>query len=278
MALAGLYAAGRIVGRSLGAQRILFVGAGEACLGIGAIVAKAMQHEGLPASEAHERLRFMDSKGLVMEGRGGLAAHKRPFARNCAPVADLVSAIETFEPAALIGACGQGGAFTRPVLEAMARRNARPVVFALSNPTGKSECTAQQAHDWTEGRAIFASGSPFPPVQGGVGTVPSQANNAHIFPGMGLGLLASGASRVTDEMFLVAARELAAQAPVQDGCIFPPVSRMWEVAGHIALAVASIAYERGLATLPRPVHLQHAIEALRYRPGYASVAQESHDA
>jgi malate dehydrogenase (oxaloacetate-decarboxylating)(NADP+) len=273
MGLAGLYAAGRIANLSLAQQRILFVGAGEACLGIGRIVSEAMQHEGLAQSEVQDRLLFMDSKGLVITERTDLPEHKRLFAQNRNAVPDLLSAVEAFQPTALIGACGKGGMFTQPVLQAMARINARPIVFALSNPTANSECTAQEAYTWTLGRAIFASGSPFTSACIAEEThAPSQANNAHVFPGMGLGLLVAGASRATDEMFLAAARELAAQVSAvhrKNGVVFPPAQDMPETAGHIAHAVASIAYERGFATRPRPRNLRQAIADFRYEARYA---------
>jgi malate dehydrogenase (oxaloacetate-decarboxylating)(NADP+) len=155
----------------------------------------------------------------------------------------------------------------------MARLNERPIIFALSNPTSKSECTAEQAYTWTDGRAIFAGGSPFPPtIMGGRTHLPGQANNAHIFPGMGLGLLASAATRVTDELFLAAAQELAihvSQAELDEGRVFPTVARMPDVATSIAIAVAGAAYDSGLARKPRPRDLQRWVMSLRYIPRYA---------
>jgi malate dehydrogenase (oxaloacetate-decarboxylating)(NADP+) len=242
MGLAGLYAAGRITGRRLSEQRILFAGAGEACLGIGHLVAAAMQREGLSEAEAKRRCLFVDSRGLVIASRADLAEHKRAFAQERAPAAGLREAIESFRPTALVGATGKAGLFTRPVLEAMARVNERPVILALSNPTSKAECTAEQAYSWTEGRAVFAAGSPFAPVTlAGRVHVPGQANNSYIFPGVGLGLLFSGAKRVTDEMFLAAARALAGQVSETDlaqGRIYPAPVHMREVAAAVAAAVA----------------------------------------
>jgi malate dehydrogenase (oxaloacetate-decarboxylating)(NADP+) len=272
MGLAGLYSAGRITGKKLAEQRILFVGAGEACLGIGGMVASAMQREGLSRDEARARCLFIDSKGLVIASRTDLAAQKRPFAQDRRPLPDIPAAIESFKPTALIGATGQGGLFTRAVLEAMARVNERPIVLALSNPTSKAECTAEQAYAWTEGRAIFAAGSQLEPVRIGDRLyAPGQGNNSYIFPGVGLGLLVSGAKRMTDEMFLAAAEALAAQvsqADLKQGRIFPAASRMRQVAAAVAAAVAATAYEQGHASKPRPPEL-HA-EAVRsmYEPGY----------
>ena len=196
----------------LAEQRILFVGAGEACLGIGAIVVAAMQREGLSEAEARQRCLFIDSKGVVVASRADLPEHKRPFAQERTSMPDLLASVEDFKPTVLIGACGQTGMFTQSVLRAMSRLNERPIVFALSNPTSKAECTAEQAYMWTDGRAIFASGSPFDPVTvAGRTHTPGQANNSFIFPGVGLGLLLSGARRVTDEMFFAAAGALADQ-------------------------------------------------------------------
>ena len=274
MGLAGLYAAGRLTGRSLAGQRILFVGAGEACLGIGALVIAAMRREGLPEAQARQRCLFVDSKGLVVASRDDLSAHKRPFAQQRAPLADLCETIEAFRPTALIGACAQPGRFTQPVLAAMARLNERPIVFALSNPTSNAECTAEQAYAWSGGRAVFASGSPFAPVAlGGRVHTPSQGNNAYVFPGVGLGLLVSGARRVSDEMFFAAAQALAGQVSRGDldrGCIFPGAGRMREVAASVAAEVARVAHDQGQATRPRPSDLRLETARAMYQPVYGT--------
>jgi malate dehydrogenase (oxaloacetate-decarboxylating)(NADP+) len=276
MGLAGLYTAGRVTKRRLSQQRILFVGAGEACLGIGGIVIAAMRREGLSEAEARQRSLLVDSKGLVIASRKDLAEHKRPFAQDRAPVPDLLAAVESFRPTVLIGATGKGGLFTQPVLEAMARVNERPVVFALSNPTSKAECTAEQAYAWTNGRAVFASGSPFGPVTvGGRVHVPGQGNNSSIFPGVGLGLLLSASNRVTDEMFFAAAQALAAQVSVADleqGSIFPAAARLREVAAAVATAVAGVAYEQGHAANPRPADIPAEAAQAMYVPRYAGPA------
>ena len=273
MGLAGLYSAGRITGRRLVDERILFVGAGEACLGIGATVAAAMQREGLSEAEARRRCLFIDSKGVVVASRADLPEHKRPFAQDRAPMPDLLSSVEDFRPTALIGACGRTGMFTQPLLGAMSRLNERPIVFALSNPTSKAECTADQAYAWTGGRAIFASGSPFGPVTlAGRVHWPGQANNSCIFPGIGLGLLLSGARRVTDEMFLAAARALAdrvSEADLQQGRVFPAAARLREVAVAVSVAVAAIAHEQGHASHPRPADLTAEAARFMYVPQYA---------
>jgi len=272
MALAGLCAALRITGARLADQRLLFFGAGEANVGIGTLVAAALERDGLSAAEARGRCWFFDSQGLVTRDRSALAEHKRPFARDHPPVTALLDAVEAVRPTALVGASGQPGAFTAPVLAAMARLNARPIVFALSNPTAKAECTADEAYRATGGRAIFASGSPFPPVAlDGRTYFTGQGNNSFVFPGLGLGVLATGATRVVDEMYFAAADALAAQVDAQDlacGRIFPPATRMRAVALAVATAAAGAAYDKGVATVPRPAdlaaHIRQSMYAARY--------------
>lgn len=272
MGLAALYAAGRITGRRLAEQRILFVGAGEACLGIGSLVIEAMRLEGLSDADARRRCLFVDSRGTVVASRTDLPEHKRPFAQDRAPMPDLLTTVQDFRPTALIGGCGQHGLFTEPLLSAMARLNERPIVFALSNPTSKAECTAGQAYTWTSGRCVFASGSPFDPVTvAGVVHSPGQGNNAYIFPGVGLGLLLCGATRVTDEMFLAAARALGAQVTDADlrlGRICPDIGRMREVAVAVAASVASVAYEQHHAAASRPEDLTAEATRTMYVPEY----------
>jgi malate dehydrogenase (oxaloacetate-decarboxylating)(NADP+) len=272
MGLAGLYTAGHVSGRKLAEQHILFAGAGEACLGIGTIVVAAMQREGLSEAEAKRRCLFLDSKGLVIAGRNDLPGHKRTFAQDRAPLPDLAAAVESFKPTALVGASGTGGLFTESVLRAMARLNERPIVLALSNPTSKAECTAEQAYAWTDGRVVFASGSPFDAVTlGGRVHMPGQANNSFVFPGVGLGLLMSGSRRATDEMFFAAAHALAAQVSESDlkvGRIFPVAGRMREVSAALAAAVAAVAHEQGHATKPRPPDLRAEAAQVMYEPRY----------
>ena len=186
MALAGLYTAQRLIGTRLSDHRLLFFGAGEANIGIATLVVAAMVREGVSEAEARRRCWFIDSTGLVVKTRTALAEHKRPFAQDLPPVADLLAAVESIRPTVLIGASGQPGAFTEPVLAAMARLNERPVIFALSNPTSKAECTAEHAYRATGGRAIFAAGSPFAPViLSGHTHITGQANNSYLFPGLG---------------------------------------------------------------------------------------------
>jgi malate dehydrogenase (oxaloacetate-decarboxylating)(NADP+) len=276
VALAGLYSALRITGGRLSEQQVLFLGAGEAAIGIADLIVAAMVSEGLSESQARGRCWLVDSRGLVVKDREGLAAHKLPYAHDHALLPDLLAAVESLRPTAIVGVSGQPSTFTQPVLEVMARINARPIVFALSNPTSKAECTAEEAYTWTGGQAIFASGSPFPPSTLGDKTfVPGQGNNAYIFPGVGLGAISCGARIVTDEMFFVAAEALAQQVDEEDleqGLIYPPLTEIRAVSAAIAAAVAEIAYQRGLATQPRPDDLMAHIEAQMYVPDYPDFA------
>ncbi len=270
--LAGVYSALLLTKGKLAEQKFLFLGAGEAGIGIADLIVAEMVRAGMDEKAARERCWFFDSKGLVVASRNDLASHKRRYAHEGAFLTDFLTAVETVKPTALIGVSGQPRTFTRPVVEAMTRMNKQPIIFALSNPTSKSECTAQEAYEWTNGQAVYASGSPFDPVTiNGRTIVPGQANNAYVFPGVGLGIVASGAKRVTDSMFAAAARALAEQVGEEDlqmGRIYPSLSRIRSVSAVIALAVAEEAYRAGLATAPRPADLKVVIHDLMYEPGY----------
>jgi malate dehydrogenase (oxaloacetate-decarboxylating)(NADP+) len=272
--LGGLFSAARITGRKLKDQTLLFLGAGEAGLGTGDLAVSAMVEEGLSETEARSRCWFVDSKGLVVKSRKDLSGHKVDYAHEAEFVTDFLSAVNRVKPTAIIGVSGRPKMFTRQILEAMARLNERPIVFSLSNPTSKTECTAEEAYTWTGGRAIFASGSPFDPVTvAGKTLVPAQGNNVYIFPSVGLGVLACGATRVTDEMFLVAAKVLAnqvCQTDLDQGRVYPPLPKIREVTALIASAVAEVAYRRGLATEPLPGDLPGYIRSLMYEPVYPS--------
>ena len=274
--LAGLLTAQRVTKTELKDQRILFLGAGEAGIGIGDLIVTAMKASGLSEAEARQRCWFVDSKGLVVKSRKDLVEHKLRFAHDHAPAATLIEAVEKVKPTALIGVSGMPQTFDRPVLEAMARLNERPVIFALSNPTSQAECTAEQAYGWTGGRAIFASGSPFAPVTfEGKTHVPGQGNNCYIFPGVGLGVMVSEATRVTDEMFFVAARTLSALVTDGDlaiGRIYPDLARIREVSAKIGTAVAEVAFARGLTHLARPVDLEAYVQASMFEPEYPTYA------
>ena len=270
--LAGVYSALRITGNKLSDHKFLFLGAGEAGIGIGDLIVIGLMREGMTEAEARGKCWFVDSKGLVVKSRTDLVEHKRPYAHDHVPVTDFPAAVESLKPTALIGVSGMPRTFTKPVVEAMARLNERPILFALSNPTSKSECTAEEAYTWSEGRAIFASGSPFPPVAyKGKTFVPGQGNNAYIFPGVGLGVIASEAARVTDEMFFAAAKTLAdlvTEDDLAEGRIYPGLPRIREVSAAIATAVAEVAFRRGLTTMSRPADPAAHVKAQMYEPIY----------
>jgi len=272
--LAGLLSAARITQQGLLDQTIVFLGAGSAATGIGHLIVSAMQREGLSREEALVHVWFVDSKGLVVRSRDDLAEHKRPFAHECEFLPDLLSVVRELHPTTLIGVSGQPGTFTEPVVKAMADANERPVILALSNPTSRAECTAEQAYRWTGGRAVFASGSPFGPVEvDGKTCVPGQGNNVYIFPGLGLGVVASGARFVTDDMFLTAAKVLAqlvTEESLAQGSIYPPLTQIREVSAEIAAAVARLAQEQGLATREVPRDALAFVKAQMYEPVYES--------
>lgn len=212
---------------------------------------------------------------VVSSRKESLQHFKQPWAHEHEPIKDLVSAVKDINPTVLIGTSGVGRTFTKEVVEAMAAINEKPIILALSNPTSQSECTAEEAYTWTEGRAIFASGSPFEPVEykGNV-FVPGQANNAYIFPGFGLGLIMSGTIRVRDDMLLAASEALAAQVTQENfdkGLIYPPFTNIRKISANIAAKVAAKAYELGLATrLPQPKDLVKHAESCMYSPSYRS--------
>jgi malate dehydrogenase (oxaloacetate-decarboxylating)(NADP+) len=207
-----------------------------------------------------------------VEDRHHLADHNRPYAHSHPRIGDFVTAIRALRPTAIIGASGTGGLFTREVLETMAQLNARPLVFALSNPTSKSECTAEQAYRYTDGRALFASGSPYGTVTLNDRTfVPRQANNSYVFPGIGLGAIVSGARRMTDEMFMSAALVLAnlvTDSDLQQGSLYPALPRIREVSVRIAAEVMQVAYARGLAQGKAPTDSLEHVRSHVFEPRY----------
>jgi len=272
--LAGLYSALRITGGKLRDQTFLFMGAGEAGVGGAELTVAALVGEGLSVEEARQRIWFVDSKGLVAKSRSDLTGRKLAYAHDHEFIYDLSAVVEALKPNAIIGVSGKQGLFTRLVLEAMAKVNERPIVFPLSNPTSRSECTAADAYTWTGGRAIVATGSPFGPVTlEGKKLVPAQGNNVYIFPGTGLGVIACRARHVIDEMFFVAAKALASEVSEDDlaqGIVYPPISRIRELSATIAAAVAEVAYRHDLATKPKPGDILGYIKSLMYEPKYQS--------
>ncbi|MCA8943367.1 MAG: NAD-dependent malic enzyme [Planctomycetes bacterium] len=278
IALAGLVSAQRITDTRLADHRILFLGAGEAGAGIAELIVSELVADGLDAAEARRRCWMVDSKGLVVASRTDLAPHKLPFAHDHEFVPDLANAVDVLRPTALVGVSGQPQTFTRPIVEVMAANNERPIVFALSNPTSKAECTARQAYEWSDGRAVFASGSPFDPVElAGRTLVPGQGNNCYIFPGVGLGIVASGAKRVPDEIFRIAAGTLAGMTSAEDlatGCLYPPLANIRAVSLRIATAVAEFVHSEGLTDDPRPDDLLEHVRSFVYEPDYQTYVED----
>ena len=274
VALAALLASERVTGRALTDERVLFLGAGSAACGIAGLLAAALRARGLPESECRERIWMYDLGGLLTEDRTDVAPHARPYRRRVAPAATLEGAVAALRPTVLIGVSGQPGLFSDGVLAALAAGEPRPVVLALSNPTSRAECTAEQAYRATGGRALFGSGSPFDPVEcEGRRLAPSQANNAYVFPGLGLGVTALGARRVTERMFLAAAEALAALATparLEQGSLFPPLTAIRDVSLTVASAVARVAAEDGLAGRELPDDLEGWLRTCMYQPRYPS--------
>lgn len=269
--LSGVYASSRITGTPFKDLRIMFLGAGSAATGIADLMVTAFEKEGLTQEDAISRLWFVDINGLVVSGRDDLMEHNLPYAHDHAPK-EFIEAIDEIKPHILIGATGFGGAFTREVIEHMTAINERPVIFALSNPTSRAECTAHHAYSWSDGKAIFASGSPFSKVTyNGSVYKPGQGNNAYIFPGIGLGAIHAELTTITDEAFLVAAETLAAQVSDDDiemGSLYPPLPNIREISLNIATAVAENGYASGLAKREKPENLRQSIADSMFDPSY----------
>ncbi len=270
VALAGVYASTRITKKKFSDLKILFLGAGSAATGIGDLIVSAMQDEGLTQSEARSRLWFVDSKGLVVKDRGNLAEHKIPYAHPHDQM-DLIHAIGSIKPHILIGATGAPGTFTQEVIELMTRINDRPVIFALSNPTSKAECTAEQAYTWSDGKVVFSSGSPFGKiVYKGKEYHPGQGNNAYVFPGIGLGAIVSNAMIIPDDLFLIAARTLAklvSEQNIQNGALYPRLTEIRNISLNIAVAVAEKVYELGISqNSKKPENLKQTVADYMYDP------------
>jgi malate dehydrogenase (oxaloacetate-decarboxylating)(NADP+) len=270
--LAGLMSAMRITGEKLCDQRVLLFGAGAASIGIADMLVSAMELEGLPREEARARIWMFNSKGLLQSSRTDLSPEQRVYAHAHEATADLNAAIESLQTSILIGVSTKPRAFDQKVIETMSALNERPVIFALSNPTNHAECTAEDAYRWSKGKAIYAAGVQFPPVHlGGDLFLPSQANNFYVFPAIGLAVFATQAKRITDEMFVEAARATAAQltpAQLAKGMLFPPQSEIFDVELATAIRVAELVFDRGLAKVARPGDMRAWIASLLYRPDY----------
>lgn len=267
----GLYTAVRALKQKLSDQRILFLGAGAAATGIAHLIADAMAEDGIDRNEALKRIALFDSKGLVSSTRGDkLAPNKVPFAQAYENTTDFAQAIRQLNPTCIIGVSAQGGAFTEDVVKAMCEVNARPMIFALSNPTSKAECTAKQAYTWSEGKCLFACGSPFAPVAVGNKTfVPRQGNNSYVFPGIGFGCIFVRAKTIPNQIFLTAAKTLAnlvSESDLANGSLYPPLSQVRELSAHIAVAVADYCFKNGLAQVERPADLDKAVREAMWQP------------
>ena len=274
VALAGLLAAMRKLNGELSDQRIVFFGAGSAAVGIADMICAGIAEEHDMALEEARRLVWMvDSQGLVSTRRDGdLQQHKIPYAQDEDPAPTLLDVVKRIKPTVLIGCSGQPRTFTKDVVNAMYAHCPEPVIFALSNPTSKSECTAEEAYTWTEGNAIFASGSPFRRVRmGGRIFIPGQGNNMFIFPGMGLGAIVSGASKITDEMFFTAAKTLAHMVTDEElaaGTLYPDLSKIRQISLGIAASVCRLAWDNGLARYDEPEDIREHVRAAMWHPDY----------
>ena len=270
--LAGLTTALQIIGSSLTEQRILFFGAGSAAIGNANLMVAAMQAKGLSLDEARGRISMFDINGLLEPSRKDLSDSQKVYAHKAAPSRDLLKAIETFKPTVLIGVSTKGGAFNQQIIEAMSTLNERPIIFALSNPTDRAECSAEQAYTWSKGKALYAAGVQFPEVKlNGKTFHPGQANNFYIFPAIGLATYVARPRRLTDECFIVAAQASADQVGLEmraKGMLFPSQANILETEITTATRVAEYMFDQGLATVKRPLDIRAWIEGQLYNPHY----------
>ncbi len=284
VALAGILSGLRRLGQPLRKQRFLLAGSGAAGVGIGRLLRIALMVEGLSQEEARRTMFFVDSAGLVHQGRADLEEHKREVALRTADLAAcglsdppprvLEKLILAVRPRVLIGTTGQPGDFTPEVIRAMASCSDRPLLFPLSNPTSKAECTPLEALQYSDGRALVATGSPFEPVTfNGQTYVIGQCNNVFVFPGVGLGVIISEASRVTDSMFLAAARALAeftASKAASECPLYPSLRDLRAASLHVAFKVARVARDEGIGRTLDDDTLQSAIRDFCWFPEYGS--------
>ena len=273
VALAGIYGSLRISGQKLIEQRFLFMGAGSAGTGIAELISEAMVLEGLTIEEARERSWLFDINGLLETSRTDIAEFQKAFTHAHAPCKSFVEAIISIKPTAIIGVSTVPKLFNQQVIATMSKINARPIIFPYSNPTSRSECTAEEAYRWSNGTAIFASGSPFDPVKiNGLQFIPGQGNNVYIFPAMGMAVLVTEAIRVTQAMFIIAAQAVAEQVTPQQldsGLIYPPQSQILEASLLTATKIATYVFDQGLARVQRPTNIEQHIRAITYQPRYA---------
>jgi len=280
VAVAGVLAAVKATNTRLQDHTFLFQGAGEANIGIATLLAMAMEkREGIPMEEAIKKMWLKDSRGLIVKNRstGGINEHKAPFAHEHAEMLELGDIVKELKPTALIGAAAVPRVFTEEIIKDMASYNEAPIIFALSNPTSMAECTAEEAYVHSGGRAVFASGSPFPTFHGfGKTYEPGQGNNAYIFPGASLGVIAAGIHHISDHVFLSSAEALANMVTEEDlavGRLYPPLSNIREISVQIATQVASEAYADGTAsTYPEPEDKEAFIRSTLYEYNYDKVS------
>jgi malate dehydrogenase (oxaloacetate-decarboxylating)(NADP+) len=274
--LAGMINAAKLKGTKLKDEKYLFLGAGSAGIGLANLLCSALVGQGMTLKEAQSRVYMFDVNGLLESTRTDLVDFQKPYAHNHAPTRDFVAAIESINPTTIIGVSTVGGAFTQKVIEAMSRINERPVVLALSNPTEHAECTPEQAYTWSKGKAIYAAGVPFPPVQfNGQTFLPGQANNFYIFPAVGMAIFATQATRVTDEMFIEAAAGVADQVEpelLKQGLLYPLQANILETEIQTAARVAKLVFDSGLARVPRPADMIAFIRSHVYKPEYRALA------
>ncbi len=270
--IAGLVTALQIKGEKLKDQTILFFGAGSAGVGIANMIVAAMQLEGLSKEEAQGKISLFDVGGLLEPSRKDLNEWQKPYAHEHEPTKDLHAAVASLKPTVLIGVSTVGGTFTEEVVKEMSKNNERPIIFALSNPTEKAECTAQQAYEWSDGKALFAAGVQFPEINThGKTFEPGQANNFYVFPAVAMAVYLTRPKRITDEMFIAAAHALAEQVSSQErekGLLFPPQRDVFNVEVRTAMKVARMIFDQKLATVDEPADLVAWTEAQIYKPEY----------
>ena len=273
--LAGLTTALQIIDASLTTQRLLFLGAGSAGIGIANLIVSAMQMQGLSLDVARSRVSLFDVNGLLEPTRSDLSASQKVYAHKAAPSKDLAKTIETLKPTVLIGVSTTGGAFNQKVVEAMSRVNERPIIFALSNPTDKAECSAEQAYTWSKGKALYAAGVQFPDVTlKGETFHPGQANNFYIFPAVGLATYVARPRRLTDACFIAAAQASADQVGPDlraKGMLFPSQANILEIEVTTATRVAEFMFDQELAQVERPANIREWIKGQLYKPQYPTL-------
>jgi malate dehydrogenase (oxaloacetate-decarboxylating)(NADP+) len=274
--LAGMINATRVKGTQLKDEKYLFLGAGSAGIGLANLLCSALVEQGMTLADARSRIHMFDVNGLLEAARTDLFDFQRPYAHPHAPTRDFVAAIKDLKPTTIIGVSTIGGAFNRAVIEAMAAVNERPVILALSNPTSCAECTPEQAYTWSKGKALYAAGVPFSPVQlNGVTYLPGQANNFYIYPAIGMAVYATEAKRITDKLFIEAAKAVADQVPadlLKQGLLYPLQSNILETEIKTAAHVAGVIFDEGYAGIARPADLEAFIRSHVYRPIYPTLS------